>query len=1141
MQIRRVNYRRLSCFITIGLILVSVLAVTLDIKRVLSQTRLLVDSDFDASTDSADLRNNGSGQDWYESRGAFGGTSNSSLLTLDTSNVGGNSGKKAGLKSYGISQDAYLTQEFNSSQSGNFTVSLDVYIDRVEDNANYDRSGLIYVGDDSILTNCPTGTSNERFVFLTFYDSTPGDTGTDLEIRARTSSSQSYSNTSAWTQVATGLSYDTWYRIKVDLDVAGGTYDVYVDGVLEGDDVAKYSGYASSSVSYISFAADGDGRGDWYIDNVFAPSVDSLALEVDTGFDSASIESYTIVGNEMNFTLVEESFSNNPNNYTYWTNFKVRNVFDKEVTFRITNADEVPFLSTTTEEAQMGYSYDGENWNRFTTHSYSGGVYTFTETFDHNDVQIATFFPFSYAKMQDYTGTVNSSQWATGTILGSSEEGRNIDLLKITNPSIPDSNKKVIYIIGRQHAHETASSHMLKGMIDFLISTDSDAERMRDNHVWYIVPMVNPDGVYLGKSRGTSEGRDPNRDWKNNETVEIKIVRDHINLIDNTYEIDFFIDWHSQMNDDRWYNFVYSPPGNTFFSILSTWTDFDSQSSSAPGVGSSSSCTSRQYISHNILYDPMFVLEPTPHLHTWTISSLMQEGENIAYAIDEYFAPVFPEPLLADSEFNNSTDSAGLRTNSAWQDWYESRAANPNQLSLDETDVGGNAGRKAALEYFGIGGSGYVYLTQEFSSAQNGAFNVSLDMLIDRILDESDYDRTGYIYIGDDNQGTNGPCSTSIERFVFLTFYDSTPGDTGTDLEIRAREFDGAGLNVTGPAQPWGDTSTWTQVATGLSYDTWYTIRIEVDFSNGTYDLYVDDILEGDDIGKWEKYPSSTVTHISFSAGTAGEGDFYVDNVFSPVQERYKLAIIMNGNGTVTKNPAEATYSYSTEVTLTATPDTGWSFSGWTGDLVSTDNPVNITMDSDKDVTATFVAGSPNLVVDNIVIEDQGCQIYANDTYANGTAYYIPVKVTIKNTGNYSAGQFNVSLEAYWTTGTLQESLVELTVPSLDAGENATLTFYWRPTHTRYYNLTATVDCDSEVDEDDEGDNSLSESNVPVSVIGDINGDGVVNIFDAVVISLAWDSDSGSGHWNLCADLNHDGHVDILDGVRIGLHWGETW
>jgi len=231
-----------------------------------TETRLLVDSEFDESIDTADLRfNNATIQDWYESR-----NDDPTLLALNETDIGGNTGKKAALENYGISKNAYLTQEFSSAQSGTFTVSFDIYIDRIEDSSNYDRSGLIYIGDDSISTNAPTGTSNERFVFMAFYDSTPGGTGNDLEIRARTLSAQSYSITSQWTTVTTGLSYDTWYTIKIVINVTDGTYDVYVDDVLVGDDIPKYSGYISSSVTHISFVADSDGRGDFYIDNVIA-------------------------------------------------------------------------------------------------------------------------------------------------------------------------------------------------------------------------------------------------------------------------------------------------------------------------------------------------------------------------------------------------------------------------------------------------------------------------------------------------------------------------------------------------------------------------------------------------------------------------------------------------------------------------------------------------------------------------------------------------------------------------------------------------------------------------------------------------------------------------------------------------------
>jgi len=392
-------------------------------------------------------------------------------------------------------------------------------------------------------------------------------------------------------------------------------------------------------------------------------------FEIDSDFDSGCIGSY-IINNDVNaieFTLVPDEL-----NYTYWTNFKVSGVLGEEVTFRITNANQVPFLiarndGNDPEEAQMVYSCDGENWDRMTNHSYSANTYTFRETFTCDEVQIATFFPFSYTKMSDFVDSVSSSPWADKDFLGCSEQGRDIDLLTITNTAIPIEDKKIIYIIGRQHAAETASSHMLEGMINFLISNDVNACGLRNHLVWYIVPMVNPDGVYLGNSRATSEGVDPNRDWHpdNYDSVEIDIVRTHIQSI-KAYPgpgIDSFIDWHSQMDDNKWYNFLYSPINNTFFNILSDWTDFDSQSPSGASGCSSTYCTCRGYINTYVLLeptDPTFVFEPTPHLVSWTIDSLNAEGINTAFAIGDYFEMSFIEVDLATfaGEFGR-TDCAG--------------------------------------------------------------------------------------------------------------------------------------------------------------------------------------------------------------------------------------------------------------------------------------------------------------------------------------------------------------------------------------------------------------------------------------------------------------------------------------------------
>jgi len=68
----------------------------------------------------------------------------------------------------------------------------------------------------------------------------------------------------------------------------------------------------------------------------------------------------------------------------------------------------------------------------------------------------------------------------------------------------------------------------------------------------------------------------------------------------------------------------------------------------------------------------------------------------------------------------------------------------------------------------------------------------------------------------------------------------------------------------------------------------------------------------------------------------------------------YNLTVNTTGNGSVSLSPAGGTYNEGTTVTLTATPDAGWEFAGWSGDLTGTNNPATITMDADKTVTATF-------------------------------------------------------------------------------------------------------------------------------------------------------------------------------------------
>jgi murein tripeptide amidase MpaA len=57
---------------------------------------------------------------------------------------------------------------------------------------------------------------------------------------------------------------------------------------------------------------------------------------------------------------------------------------------------------------------------------------------------------------------------------------------------------------------------MMRGVINFLTDPFSEEARLlRENFVFKIIPMLNPDGVINGNYRSSLAGCDLNRQWKN--------------------------------------------------------------------------------------------------------------------------------------------------------------------------------------------------------------------------------------------------------------------------------------------------------------------------------------------------------------------------------------------------------------------------------------------------------------------------------------------------------------------------------------------------------------------------------------------------------------------------------------------------
>ncbi|WP_299057430.1 T9SS type A sorting domain-containing protein [uncultured Polaribacter sp.] len=111
------------------------------------------------------------------------------------------------------------------------------------------------------------------------------------------------------------------------------------------------------------------------------------------------------------------------------------------------------------------------------------------------------------------------------------------------------------------------------------------------------------------------------------------------------------------------------------------------------------------------------------------------------------------------------------------------------------------------------------------------------------------------------------------------------------------------------------------------------------------------------------------------------------------VEEHTITTNIVEGSGVV--SPSGGKVFTGNDVTFNAYPDAGWVFQDWSGDVVSTENPLKISITSDLNIRATFVQESlstdKNTVIDNFIVypnpSSKGVFTIKNDTKENWEVY----------------------------------------------------------------------------------------------------------------------------------------------------------
>jgi len=237
-----------------------------------------------------------------------------------------------------------------------------------------------------------------------------------------------------------------------------------------------------------------------------------------------------------------------------------------------------------------------------------------------------------------------------------------------------------------------------------------------------------------------------------------------------------------------------------------------------------------------------------------------------------------------------------------------------------------------------------------------------------------------------------GVTATSVQTLSYQ-WYQGDSGDTSTPVGEDSDSYTTPNLTET--------TSYWVRVSNACgSVDSETAIicvlpatPINLSPSDGSTDAPNDTDLDWEDSGAATSYdvyfgtasPPSYLTETvdsyldtgSLNAGTTYYWKIVAKNDYGEAHgeewsfttggiQQYSLTIFAGEGGMTDPAPDTYTYDSGTEVTITAQPESGYEFNVWNGDVPSgheTDNPLTLTIDSNKSLTANFLISQYTLII----------------------------------------------------------------------------------------------------------------------------------------------------------------------------------
>jgi hypothetical protein len=246
----------------------------------------------------------------------------------------------------------------------------------------------------------------------------------------------------------------------------------------------------------------------------------TAAVEVDAHFPGGNVVVDRIDGDNV---YVRPDLRDTAGDWFYW-NFRVRSAGGRMLTVHFTKGNPIGVRGP-------AVSIDGgKRWRWLGADAVHDASFKFTVPADADDVRFAFAFPYQQADLRAFLDRFKDNPHLRVEELAKTTKGRRVDVVRLGR--IDGKAEHRVALTCRHHCCESMASFELEGLMETVLADNrenNDGEWLRQHVEFFIVPIVDLDGVEDGDQGKNRRPRDHGRDYAGESIYpQVKAIRERL-------------------------------------------------------------------------------------------------------------------------------------------------------------------------------------------------------------------------------------------------------------------------------------------------------------------------------------------------------------------------------------------------------------------------------------------------------------------------------------------------------------------------------------------------------------------------------------------------------------------------------------